>query len=227
MGLVMLESWERRKPSAPPVIVGADIGQKVDPTAIAVCEVLRRPRANGEAEFFFETRHLERLPLGTAYPQVAERIAGVVDRIQLLPRDPSLQTPRVYLVVDATGVGQPVVDILRAAVIQPRVSVTAATFTHGDRVDGTLGAHTIRVGKAHLVSRLQALMQTNRVRIPATHPEAEALRRELLDYEIRITEDANDRYGAFRTGTHDDIVTALGLATLFDPFLGARVKSFA
>jgi hypothetical protein len=35
---------------------------------------------------------------------------------------------------------------------------------------------------------------------------------ELLDYEIRINEDANERYGAFKVGAHDDLVTALGLA---------------
>ena len=39
---------------------------------------------------------------------------------------------------------------------------------------------------------------------------------ELLDYEIRVDQNANDRYGAFRVGTHDDLVTALGLATQDD-----------
>jgi hypothetical protein len=43
------------------------------------------------------------------------------------------------------------------------------------------------------------------------------LAKELLDYEIHIDEDANDKYGAFKVGTHDDLVTALGLATLIDP----------
>jgi hypothetical protein len=27
-----------------------------------------------------------------------------------------------------------------------------------------------------------------------------------------VSEDANDRYGAFKVGSHDDLVTALGLA---------------
>jgi hypothetical protein len=40
---------------------------------------------------------------------------------------------------------------------------------------------------------------------------------ELLDYEIRISEDANERYGAFKVGTHDDLVTALGLAVQTPP----------
>jgi hypothetical protein len=34
-----------------------------------------------------------------------------------------------------------------------------------------------------------------------------------LEYEVRVSDDGHDRYGAFRTGKHDDLVTALGLAT--------------
>ena len=47
--------------------------------------------------------------------------------------------------------------------------------------------------------------------------EADRLARELLDFEIRVTEDANERYGAFRVGSQDDLVTALGLATQKEP----------
>lgn len=73
----------------------------------------------------------------------------------------------------------------------------------------------VSLGKAFLVSRLQALLQTRRLHLPRS-PEAEALAQELLDYEIRVDENANDRYGAFRVGTHDDLVTALGLAVQSD-----------
>ena len=74
----------------------------------------------------------------------------------------------------------------------------------------------VRPGKAYLVSRLQALLQSGRLHLPNT-AEAEALGRKLLDYEIRVDEQANDRYGTFRVGSHDDLVTALGLATQVDP----------
>ncbi len=37
---------------------------------------------------------------------------------------------------------------------------------------------------------------------------------ELQDYEIRVDQDANDKYGAFKVGSHDDLVTALGLSVL-------------
>ncbi len=42
--------------------------------------------------------------------------------------------------------------------------------------------------------------------------EAEILAQELLEFSIEMPPDANDRYGAFRVGTQDDLVTALGLA---------------
>jgi hypothetical protein len=69
----------------------------------------------------------------------------------------------------------------------------------------------VRLGKAWLVSHLQALLQGGRLHLPQT-AEARALAEELLDYEIRVDENANDRYGAFKVGHHDELVTAIGLA---------------
>lgn len=43
---------------------------------------------------------------------------------------------------------------------------------------------------------------------------AEEAIEELLEYEGRVDERANERYGAFRVGAHDDLVTALGLAVI-------------
>jgi hypothetical protein len=54
-----------------------DIGQKRDPTAVAVVEHEWRKR-DGREEDHWLVRHLERLPLGTPYPQVADRLVEVV-----------------------------------------------------------------------------------------------------------------------------------------------------
>jgi hypothetical protein len=40
----------------------------------------------------------------------------------------------------------------------------------------------------------------------------DSLARDLLAYQVRVDPDANDRYGAFRVGRYDDLITALGLA---------------
>lgn len=196
--------------------IGIDIGQKHDPTAIAVVETV------GES---FACRFLERLPLGTTYDRVAERLHQIVTNAERIGRersrdawqhdpdaDEAFEPPDVQVAafLDTTGVGTPVLDTLRAS----GVHITAVYFRHGDRRTDEGGQ--ISLGKAWLVSRLQVLFQTQRLALPRDHPEAAALRQELLDYEIRVSADANDRYGAFRTGAHDDLVTALGLAVQTD-----------
>lgn len=203
------------------ITVGIDIGPKVDPTAIAVSEVQLRPRADedpgGYTDDHHIIRHLERLQLGTPYPKVADRLVEIVEGI--IAR--SGQAPIVY--ADATGVGLPVVDVLRERFKGRYVKIIPVYFTHGDRrsvedVPEGGGGKQVKLGKAWLVSRLQALLQTTRLHLPATE-EARALAKELQDYEIRITENANDTYGAFKVGTHDDLVTALGLAVQDAPVM--------
>ena len=188
-------------------VIGIDIGQKRDPTAICVVESEERElehRRHSEAHFL--VRFLERMPLGTPYPQIADRLQTIVTQVA----DWIDGQPQVY--VDATGVGQPIVDLLEQEI--PEATIRAVYFTHGDR--RTVEGSSVKLGKAYLVSRLQALLQTGCLHLPRTS-EAEALAAELLDYEIRVDQNANDRYGAFRVGAHDDLVTALGLAVQVDP----------
>jgi len=187
------------------VQIGVDIGQRRDPTAVCVAEVKRRATQRHQENHFY-VRHLERLALGTSYPKVAERIAHITGRVRAM----SGSGPRVY--VDATGVGVPVVDLLRERIHGGRV--VAVYFIHGNRRTETVkdGQPRVSLGKAYLVSRLLSLLESGRVHLPRTSG-ARALERELLNYEVRVDENACDRYGAFREGTHDDLVTALGLAT--------------
>ena len=76
--------------------VGLDLGQRHDPTAIAVME---------KTTSHMRVRHLERVPLGTPYPGVVERVREIVWNGQLVRN--------CALAVDGTGVGAPVVDMLR------------------------------------------------------------------------------------------------------------------
>jgi hypothetical protein len=87
------------------------------------------------------------------------------------------------------------------------------TFTSGDRRTEKWDGSFLRVslGKSFMVSRLQAMLGTGRLHLPKTR-EAEALTEELLDYELRVDADGQPRAGADRVGTHDDLVTAVGLA---------------
>ncbi|MEO7803831.1 MAG: hypothetical protein ABIS18_05260 [Actinomycetota bacterium] len=119
------------------------------------------------------------------------------------------------MLVDATGVGDPIVDLLRQALLGRRCRVIAVKFTGTERLERGPKLWDVRMGKACLVSRMQVLLQTNRIELPDT-PEARDLVDELVNYELRVTDNANVTAGAFRTGTHDDLATALGLAVLMD-----------
>jgi hypothetical protein len=197
---------------APPsssVTIGMDVGQRIDPTAFVVLEAEWRA-VDGRREVHFLGRHVERLPIGTPYPAVATRAAEIADKL----RERTRTAPDLFL--DATGVGTPVFDALKAARVW--ATLYPVFFNHGDRLVWEQSGDLVQVklGKAWLVSRLQSLFQHNRLHLPDT-PETTVLAKELSDYEIRVDEDANDKYGAFKVGTHDDLVTALGLACLRDP----------
>jgi hypothetical protein len=204
--------------------VGVDVGQKVDPSAIGVVELQLRGQVRDSighimeaGDIHFVVRHLERLPLRTPYPAVADRVIEICDKLE--NRQGTIQ---VYM--DATGVGQPVVDMFEER--STRWSLTNLAIGHGRRsltpiyLTGSNRAvfedGELRLGKALLVSRLQVLLQQGLIHLPQT-AEADVLVDELLNYEIRVNENAHAQFGAFKTGTHDDLVTALGLACWYGP----------
>jgi hypothetical protein len=187
------------------VHIGVDIGQQRDPTAVCVVELELRGYTRDEEDGYprggqqhYVGRHIERMPLGTPYPAVVSRLVAI--NAELRKRE---QEPRFWL--DATGVGQPVVDLLD----QAGLCVTPVYLTGSEKA--TWDGRDLRLGKAPLVSRLQVLLQSGRIHLPQT-AEAQALVQELLNYEIKVSEDAHAQFGAFKTGTHDDLATALGLA---------------
>jgi hypothetical protein len=111
------------------------------------------------------------------------------------------------LTVDATGVGPPVVDMFRAAGLDP----IAVTIT-GGHAASLVARRRWNVPKRDLIAVVQILLQSGRLRFAARLPEAAVLRRELANFRVRITESANDTYAAWRENEHDDTVLALALA---------------
>lgn len=216
------------------VVVGVDVGQQRDPTAM--CVVSTEIRATGrpvhdkrwhlthplggcrEAPYcmdaalmdHFVLRTWGRLPLGTGYPEVGRQIALTVARLN----DDGVEP---WVVIDVTGVGRPVFDYLAEQHLETvRCSMTAATFVAGDLLDGGLGSSKMTVGKSRMVSRLRVLLADRRIDFPKKDRRVKDVIRELEAYEIHVSE-AGLLQAAARTGSHDDLVTSLGLATLFDP----------
>ena len=94
-------------------IVGADLGQASDPTAIAILhhQVLplsswteRNNTVKQDTEELMQIRYLQSLPLGMPYPAQVEAVA------ELLQRSP-LRESDTTLILDETGVGRAVADL--------------------------------------------------------------------------------------------------------------------
>jgi hypothetical protein len=148
----------------------------------------------------YEVRYLERLPLGTPYPEVARRVLRLM-------RTPPLRD-NAMLAVDGTGVGRGVVDELKAHSLSFKTVVITAG--HKESRDGD----TYRVPKKDLIARPQVLLQegNRRLKIAPFLPEAGTLVEELLNFRHKITDEGNDTYGPWRQGQHDDLLLALCLA---------------
>jgi len=180
---------------APKYTLGLDLGQVRDYTALVILE------RHGEAEqAVYHARHLQRFELGTPYPTI---VAAVARMLQLPPLKD--ETPR--LAVDETGVGAPVVDLFRQAALN--ATLYPVHITGGSTINHDRGVEY--VPKRVLVSVVQVALQTEKLKIASALPEAQTLVRELQDFQVKITDAANDTYGAWREGTHDDLVLAVAL----------------
>ena len=175
-------------------ILGLDLGQMQDYTAIAIVERI----AMNKKDAIYHLRHLERFKLGTSYQDVVSRVKDLMGRELLINN--------THLIVDATGVGIAVIDILHYAKLKP----VPVTITNGETV--TRNGHYWRVPKRELVSQLQVLLQIGSFKIAESLPDASTLVQELLSFRVKITDRANDTYGSWREGIHDDMVLAVALS---------------
>src|SRR5262249_6811383 len=133
------------RPPEPPVflprssrwIVGADLGQARDPTAVCGLEHAKgvidrngpRRRDCGVVVYAQEpcermnVRYLQRLALGTPYPAVVQHIRDLLKRP---PLNGDARSKPAELVIDESGVGRAVGDIFEAAGLKPiRITITS------------------------------------------------------------------------------------------------------
>jgi len=194
-------------PAGAEYFVGLDLGQARDYTAAAVLE--RRetilPERNPvtwelarRLDYF--VRWAGRLPLGTPYLEVAERIGQIV-------RSPAL-AGRCSLVVDATGVGCGVVELLRRARLG--CSLVPVTITGGIKPRQEDGMWL--VPKKDLVVGVQLMLEAGELAIADGLDEGPTLVKELRDMRVKINVSGHESFEAWREGAHDDLVLAVSLA---------------
>ena len=173
-------------PLGPWYICGLDLGQTMDFSALAILELPSE-----------HIRHLGRWELGTPYTKQVDDCRDLLHG--------SMLCGRTTLVVDATGAGRPVIDMMRARGLSP----VPIVITGGWAVQSTAGY--ISVPKRDLVAAL-AMGSEASVLVAPELEYAPVLRREIANFRAKITTSGHDTYEAWREGQHDDLVLAAALA---------------
>lgn len=179
---------------------GLDLGQSQDFSALVVLEqtAVPDPDISGRYLAQFDACHLHRWPLKTPYPEIVADLKEMWAGSEL--RDSAL-------VVDATGVGRGVVDLITESRIL--ADVRPYSITCGNKPgDGT-------VPKVDLVASVQAALQTGRLRFAADLELTDTLVKELENFRVKVTSDRNETFSAWREKDHDDLVLALALAVWY------------
>lgn len=137
---------------------------------------------------------------GVSYPEVAAKISRVC-------MHPKISQPYT-LVVDATGVGIAVCDLLRGPPYF--LSPVGITITGGHQV--TESEWGYNVPKQSIVEILEVLLETERLKIAEDLEHLQDFKDQILDF-VKGPNKRGQSYGAENDEIHDDFVmgTAIGL----------------
>jgi hypothetical protein len=212
-------------PPSPPVFlqrapsrfaVGCDLAQQNDWTALAIiehqvgvldsnsaldrhCGIAVHPQVKAE---YMDLRHLERVR-GVSYMDIVGRLKTLM---ATLPLCGDARTPPAELVVDATGVGRGVCDLISDAGL-PFIGVVITGGNETTRAEGNFW----HVSKLDLVSRLDGKLHSGALRIAAALKEAPNLAEELKNFRRAVSASGRATFGA-RATAHDGLVLSCALA---------------
>ena len=195
-------------------IIGLDLGKSMDFTALTVDELIQCDRLHWRRTAFepiasvirrrpvkrHQIVNLRRYPLGTSYPEIYSSVQGVLHQLPARKLKPEL-------VVDATGVGRPVVDGMRALGMRP-IGVTIT----GGQVSNMVSSNDFTVPKALLASVLDICLSEERLEITNQASASEPMRAELQGFHAKVGRNGNTTLEAHRVGVHDDLILSMAMA---------------
>ena len=182
--------------------LGLDLGKRQDHTALVAVELTfqngpKNPVTQGVPLLpILTVRHVDRLALDSPTLNIPRWVRDVAQRFA-----PSCYAPkqRGTLLVDATGNGHTVVELLQAQPI-PNYTTKPICISGGQISHQLKGGYT-SVPRADLLTSLKVAIESEKLKLHATAPGMDLLLRELQQFKT-----AGDQ------GEHDDLVIALALA---------------
>jgi len=185
-------------------LLGLDLGQAVDFSALAALKRRLVPPAPGERRdkpiYSYVLRGLKRWSLGSLYTDIATEVVELVSRPPLA---------NCILAIDKTGCGSPFVDMMTAA--KPKAILKPTLITAGHTT--TRAGRDYHIPKSELVAALQMVLQARRLEIPDTIPGRDVLEQELLAFRSKISlKTGHESFEAdWRQRSHDDMVLAVAI----------------
>jgi hypothetical protein len=201
------------KGTAPPppcrTVWGLDLGQAQDYSALAVNSMTRTPGESGRQAWSHGFRVLHRWPLRTSYTSIIDDLGKLAEEL-----------PGSWLVVDATGVGKAITEMVFEAHL-PVAKVVPVVIHGGHR--STLEGGCWHAAKADLVGSVNAAMQRKALAFAPGLREAPQLQRELRAFRSKVNMvTRHESYEHWRERDKDDLVFAVGLAVWY----GTKAREF-
>jgi hypothetical protein len=157
-------------------------------------------------------KHLERYPLKTPYTQIADNVRDLLYEASFtgdIYDGFKIRRARTELVVDKTGVGVAVTDLLK----ERRLGFIAVTITGLGQKVNRHGTREYSVPKQDLVSALEVPFHKGTLKVAKGLQGWKELREELLNFRRKQnTVTAHISYVHWRESDHDDLVLAAALA---------------
>lgn len=199
-------------------LAGLDLGQQADPSALVLLKQTKVQQGQDKRRYY-DALALKRWPLKTNYFDIIEDLY----KMFALP-----QFAGQVLAVDMTGVGRPVVDVMRKKRVNAQIVPISITAGHASKIHDT-GVGWC-VSKRELVSVLHTLLGGRRfggaqpllqIAMPEpTTPAAKEHRRlaeqmvkEFQTFKTKINlQTGHESLEAWREADHDDLVLACACA---------------
>jgi hypothetical protein len=198
--------------------LSVDLGSERDPSAFSLIERIEKIRDKNilshpvhmmrrdEPITVVSELHLaymEKIPLKTPYHVIVEKAKFIVNRPEFVNN--------IALVVDRTGVGIPVVQMMYNQGLAP----IGISIHGGNSVTSSKGVYN--VPKRDLVMALLTAIQMKRfkTRSPETMPIIKDFRTQLEGFQMKISNSGHDSYEAWTERVHDDLVLSAAMGVWY------------